>query len=239
MSTPKLRRFYREAVLQPAENGFSLLLDGKPLRTPEKNSLVLPNAPLGDALAKEWNAAGEYLDSQIMPYTKLAFTAVDRVGPHREAVIEQVSAYANSDVVCYRATSPSDLVERQKEDWDPVLVWAESQFDVAIQTVAGISHVAQEHDTLSALTSAFSVKSDFYLAALYSLVANGNSLILALAVAIGGKNPDEAFRSANCEELYQWEKWGRDAEAEARLEERAGEFQAAAAFIKLLNEGSE
>lgn len=188
-------------------------------------------------MAKEWRAAGERLDPQTMPCTKLAFTAVDRVSPNRDAVIEQISAYANSDVVCYRATTPSDLVKRQKEEWDPILEWAESKFDVAIRIGEGISFTAQEHETLCRLTSAFSDKSSFYLAALHSLVTSSNSLILALAVAIGGKDPDEAFRSANCEEFYQWEKWGRDAEAQARLEERAAEFQAGAAFIKLLGEG--
>lgn len=238
MRTSKLKRFYGEVAVVPVEGGFIVQLDGKPLRTPEKNSLILPNADSGEALAREWRAAGEYLDPQSMPYTKLAFTAVDRVSPHREAVIEQISAYANSDVVCYRASGPSDLVKRQGEDWDPFVAWVESTFDVEIRTAEGISHIAQEHDTLCTLTSAYSDKSSFYLAALYSLVANSSSLILALAVAAGDKDPDEAFRSANCDELYQCEKWGRDAEAQVRLDERAAEFQAAAEFIKLLGEGA-
>lgn len=236
MSTPKLKRFYDEVTIVPVESGFTLHLDGKPLRTPEQNSLLLPNASLGEALAKEWRAANQYIAPQTMLSTKLAFTAVDRVSPNREAVTEQISAFVNSDVVCYRAFEPSDLVKRQEENWNPFLEWTESAFDVSIRTGEGIDHIAQEYDTLCALTAAFSDKSNFYLAALYSLAANSNSLIIALAVAIGGMDADEAFRSANCDELYQVEKWGRDPEAQARLQERTEEFGAAAAFLELLAE---
>ena len=179
MSASRLRRFYGEVAVVPAEGGFVLQLDGKPLRTPEQNNLTLPNASLAEALAKEWRGVAEYIDPRTMPATKLAFTAVDRVAPNREAVIEQISAYANSDVVCYRASAPSDLVKHQGENWDPILDWAELEFDVAIRTSEGVSHIAQEYDTLRELTAAFSDKSNFYLAALYSLVANSNSLILA------------------------------------------------------------
>ena len=190
MSASKLRRFYSEVAVVPVENGFNVQLDGKPLRTPEQNSLVLPTLSLGEALADEWRRAVEHVDPQTMPYTKLAFTAVDRVSPHREAVVEQISAYANADVVCYRATEPGDLKKRQEDDWDPVLEWAQSKFNVAIRTGEGISHFSQEHDTLCALTSAFSDRSSFYLAALHTLVANSSSLILSLAVAAGNKGAD-------------------------------------------------
>ena len=234
MSAPKLKRFYREVAVIPIENGIALHLDGKPLRTPEQNSLVLPTASLGEALATEWRAQGEYIVPQTMPATKLAFTAVDRVFPNREAIIEQISAYVNSDVVCYRASEPRDLVRRQKENWDPILEWAESAFDMSVRTGEGIGHIAQEYNTLCALTAAFSDKSNFHLAALYSLATNSNSLIIALAVAINGMDANEAFRSANCDELYQSEKWGHDPEAQARLQERAEEIEAVALFLKLL-----
>ncbi len=236
MSVPKLKRYYDEVAVIPVENGFALHLDGKPLRTPEQNSLLLPNASLGEALAKEWRVLGEYIVPQTMPATKLAFTAMDRVSPNREAVIEQISAFANSEVVCYRAAEPSDLVKRQMESWDPILEWAESALGASIRTGKGIDPIAQDDNTLCALTAAFSGKSNFHLAALYSLAANSHSLIIALAVAIDDMDADEAFRSANCDELYQSEKWGHDPEAQARLQVRAEEFGAAAVFLKLLGE---
>jgi len=60
--------------------------------------------------------------------------------------------------------------------------------------------------------------------------------MIALAVAVDGMDADEAFRSANCDELYQSEKWGRDPEAQARLQKRAEEFGTAANFLELLGE---
>lgn len=234
MSAPKLKRFYDEVTVVEVENGSALHLDGSLLRTPEKNELLLPNVSLSEALAGEWRAVGEYIDPQAMPITKLAFTAIDRVSPNREAVIEQISAFANSDVICYRASEPRALVKRQSESWDAIVEWAESALGVSVQTGEGITPVAQDYNTLCALTAAFSDKSDFHLAALYSLAANSHSLIISLAVAIDGRDADDAFRRANCDELYQSEKWGHDPEAQARFETRAEEFKAAALFLRFL-----
>lgn len=235
MSAPKLKRFYKEVTIVPIEGGFEIQLDGRPLRSPEQNALNLPNAALSEAMTQEWRDQGEKISPPTMPLTKLAFTATDRVTPNRDAVIEQISAFANSDVICYRATEPGELVKRQKECWDPILQWADAELGAEMRTGEGIGYIAQNFDALDALTAVYSDKSDFHLAALYSLAVIGNSLVIALAVAEGEMSAEDAFQCANCDELYQSEKWGDDEEAQARLKERAEEFRAAAEFLKLLN----
>jgi chaperone required for assembly of F1-ATPase len=234
LSARKLKRFYDEVRVVPISDGFEIQLDGKPLRSPEKNALLLPNAFLGEAVAEEWRTQEKDISPPTMPFTKLAFTAADRVAPNREAVIEQISAFANSDVICYRASEPDDLVKRQKESWDSILDWADSALGAAMKTGEGIGYVAQDYNALCALTETFSEQSDFHLAGLYSLVSIANSLLLALAVAEEEIGVEDAFRCANCDELYQSEKWGVDAEAQARLDERAEEFRVAAKFLDLL-----
>ncbi len=238
MSAPKLKRFYEEVAIVTVTGGFEIKLDGKPLRSPEQNALHLPNTALSEALAQEWRVQGEEISPSTMPLTKLAFTAADRVTPNRDAVIEQISAFANSDVICYRAPEPGELVKRQKECWDPILHWADAELGAEMRTGEGIGYIAQDMDALDALTAAFSDKSDFHLAALYSLAVIGNSLVIALAVAEGEIGAEDAFQCANCDELYQSEKWGDDEEAQARLKERAEEFRAAAEFLKLLHHSS-
>lgn len=234
MSAAKLKRFYETVSVEPAAEGFLVHLDAAPLRSPEKNELLLPDATIAEALATEWRAQTEEIAPQTMPLTKLAFTATDRVRPNREAVIEQIAALANSDVICYRASEPKDLVARQSECWDPMLEWAESALGASLKTGEGIGYVAQDYEALCALTEVFSDQTDFYLSALYAMASNINSLVIALAVAEEEIDVENAFQSANCDAHYQSEKWGSDSEAQALFDARLDEFKTAASFILLL-----
>ena len=116
-----MKRFYKEASVVEAEGEFSVTLDGRKIRTPAKAELIFPNRVLADAVASEWDAQGDEVDVEIMSMMKFASTAIDRVKPRRSAVIDQISAYANSDLLCYRAERPDDLVEMQEGAWQPLL----------------------------------------------------------------------------------------------------------------------
>ena len=105
-------------------DGTALLLDGKPVRTPGKAPLVLPTRALAEAVAEEWRAQGERIDPPTMPLTKLANSAIDGVVGREQAVIDDILAFAGSDLLCYRAAGPPGLVEAQTKHWDPVLAWA-------------------------------------------------------------------------------------------------------------------
>jgi chaperone required for assembly of F1-ATPase len=236
MSAPKLKRFYSDVVVAPSDGRYEIHLDGRPLRTPIKNDFTLKNLRLAEAVAEEWRAQKAEIVPETMPITKLAFTAVDRVAPNREAVVEQIAAFANSDAVCYRATEPQDLVARQSKEWDPVLEWARSDLGVSFRIGSGIGFVAQEEEAVEAITRELSGKDEYALAALYALTANSGSLLLSLAVAKGHLDQAEAFRRANCDEIYQAEKWGSDAEAQQRMAALAEEFASASALLKLLQE---
>ena len=72
-----------------------------------------------------------------MPFTKLANTAIDRVAPDRERIIGEIVDFAGSDLVCYRAEKPQDLIERQARVWQPVLDWARSAFGAEFLVTEG------------------------------------------------------------------------------------------------------
>ena len=71
------------------------------------------DAALAEAVAAEWDGAGAEIQPATMILTKLANTAIDRVGPGRARIEAEVLDYAGSDLVCYRADRPPDLVARQ------------------------------------------------------------------------------------------------------------------------------
>src|SRR6187549_1687526 len=116
-------RFYKDVTIKHEEGGAaSLLLDGKPVRTPGKSHLIFPTR----APADEWRAQQERIDPSTMPLTKLANSAIDGVRGHEQTVIDDILKYAGSDLLCYRAEGPKALVASQTKHWDPVLSWAKA-----------------------------------------------------------------------------------------------------------------
>lgn len=228
------KRFYEQAGLAEGEAGFRLTLDGRPANTPARNPLTLPTQGLAEAVAAEWQAQVAVIDPSTMPLTRLANTAIDGVALRRDAVVEDLAAYAGTDLLAYRAGDPDRLVRAQAQAWDPVLDWARETLGARFILGEGVMHVAQPDTTVAALRTAIAeTEGPFRLAALHTLTTLTGSLVLALAVLRGRLDPAEAWAAAHVDETYQASVWGRDAEAEARHALRQVEFEAAARLASL------
>jgi chaperone required for assembly of F1-ATPase len=228
------KRFYKQAGLVEAEGGFRLALDGRSANTPARKPLILPTRALGEAVAAEWGAQVEFIDPAAMPLTRLANTAIDGVSDRREAVVADLSAYAGTDLVAYRAGTPERLVAAQAAAWDPILDWAHETFGARFILSEGVMHVTQPEASVRALEGAIAAaEGPFRLAALHTMTTLTGSLLIALAVLHGRLTPEEAWAAAHVDETYQAGVWGADEEAEARLALRKAEFEAAAKVVAL------
>ena len=230
-----MKRFWQEVALEEKDDQWSIRLDGRPVRTPAKALLVLPTIALGEAIAEEWRNVGEAIAPRSMPFTGLANAAIDRVTPERQAFAEGLAKYGEADLACYRAEGPRELARRQKDEWDRLLGWARRRFDVDFSTTLGLLHVAQPDATVEQLGHAVAALDPFRLAGLAPLVTIGGSLVAALAVLERTISPAEAFDAVSLEDRWQLEQWGRDAEAQASLENRRRDFLAAARFLSFLS----
>ena len=226
-----MKRFYKEAIVT-AEGG--ILLDGKPVRTPGRQRLAVPSPLLAEAIAAEWNDQSEEVDPRAMPLTGLAYAAIDRVAPDKDAFARGLAIYGESDLTCYRAESPPGLVGRQARAWDPLLQWARRRYDVDFEVASGIMHRHQPKATVDRLAYAVHARTPFELAGLSPLVTISGSLVIALALAEGAIDLDDAWSAAALDELWQAEHWGEDAEAARALAARHREFAAAHRFLTLL-----
>lgn len=229
-----MKRFYEKAEKAPSEGGYTILLDGRPVKTPARNALTVPTERLAEALADEWASQGEKIDPRTMPLTGLANAAIDRVAPDPDSFARGLAVYGESDLLCYRAENPNALVERQAEVWDPLLAWARRRFDIDFEIACGVMHRPQQDATLRQLANAVASRSPFELAGLSPLVTIGGSLIVALALAEDAVDLDAAWTAASLDEAWQAEQWGEDAEAAAVLEARRRDFAAAYRFLTLL-----
>lgn len=225
-----MKRFYKQVSV---EDG-AILLDGRPVRTPARAPLILPSPALADAIAAEWRAQGEEVDPRSMPLTGLANAAIDRVAPDPAAFARPLAAYAESDLLCYRADAPAELVARQAEAWDPVLDWARGRYDVHFTVTRGVIHVPQPPATVARLGEALLARDAFALATMAPLVTIGGSLVAALALAEGEVEAEHAFDITHLDELWQAERWGEDQLALEARAARRRDFMAAAQLLALL-----
>jgi len=226
------KRFYKDVTVTEE---LGIALDGRVVKTPMKAPLRLPTRALADAVAAEWAEQGEEIKPATMTLTRLANTAIDRVGLHRAAIEQEVLDYANSDLVCYRTDRPPDLVARHVKAWDPVVDWARTDLDAPFEVTDGILHRPQPEAALAAFGIAVQGLGNFELAAFHSIMTLTGSALIAMMLARKAIVPEAAWIAAHVDEDYQIEHWGQDAEAQARRAARYAEFMACCRFLALVH----
>lgn len=227
------KRFWKAASAEQVQGGYAVTLDGRRIKTPAKTPLVVPTLAMAQAIAAEWDAQRETVQPATMPLTRSANAAIDKVSIQKDEVADMLAAYADADLLCYRAEAPLKLVQRQSEAWDPALDWAEAEFGVRLMPRAGIIHVAQDASALNVLSHAVHSLNAFQLAGFHDLVALSGSLVLGFAAARDWKAVDEIWAISRIDDLWQEEQWGRDEMAHEQALYKQGEFRNAKAFFDL------
>ncbi|MDR3499120.1 MAG: ATP12 family protein [Parvibaculum sp.] len=235
---PMPKRFYKEAAAAPLGGGFTVLLDGRGVKTPARAPLVVPTRALAEAMAGEWDAQGEQIDPRQMWLTKLANTAVDRVASRRDPVIDEIAAFAGTDLVSYRAHHPDALVERQSAHWDPVIEWAAETFGARLKVTTGVAPIAQDEAALARLRAAIAAAGEFELAALHNAVSLTGSALIGLALLHKRLDALQAFDAAHVDEAWQAELCGEDEDEAQRLAIRKAELLDTARFLELLSDAT-
>ncbi len=232
-----MKRVWTAARAAEVEGGWGVLLDGKPLRIPSGPPLVVPQPALAETVAAEWQAAGAdtgEMDYSDVPLTRLAGTAQLRIVPDPAASVTAIAAYGETDLLCYRADRPPELVLRQDEAWRPWLDWARQELGAALATTSGIVHIRQHPAALAALQRAVAAENGWVLAGLGILVPALGSLVLGLAVARGVLGASQALAVSCVDEDYQVELWGVDEHAALRRAKILAEVQESATFVALV-----
>lgn len=227
------KRFWKQATAERAGDRWLVSLDGRTVKTPAKALLALPTRAMADAVVAEWQAQDETIDPRSMPVTRSANAAIDKVLHQHGEVAEMIAEYGGSDLLCYRATEPDELIARQADNWDPVLDWAAEALDARLIAVSGVMFAPQEPQALAVLRSKVHGFDEFELAAFHDLVGLSGSLILGLAAVHGYRPIQELWRLSRLDEDWQAEKWGADEEASAQAEIKRQAFLHADQFFRM------
>lgn len=228
------KRFWQQETVHEVPGGWEVRLDGKPIRTPAKAALTLPTKALAEALAAEWAAQERHVDPETMPLTRMANSAIDKVAPNRQAVVEMLADYGANDLLCYRAEHPQALHAREAEAWDPWLDWAREALGADLATTRGIVPIDQDAAALAALRRPVEALDPFALAAFHDLVSISGSLVLALAALAGALDTDELWRISRIDEDWQEAQWGQDTEAAEGAEKKRAALDAAIRALELM-----
>jgi chaperone required for assembly of F1-ATPase len=227
---PLRKRFYAAVAVKESKGGLTVTLDDKPIKTPSRKVVTAPNRAIAEAIAAEWEAQREIIDPLTMPLTRFANSVVEAVVDRVELVADDVEKFLHSDLLFYRAGHPAALVEREAAYWDPIVFWAAQALNAHFILAEGIVHVRQPDEAVAAARAAFPTD-PWSIAALHVVTTLTGSALLALALFLGVRDPEEIWAAAHVDEDWNIEKWGADEEVANRRGARYVDFAAASRIL--------
>ncbi|MBX7539930.1 ATP12 family chaperone protein [Qipengyuania sphaerica] len=227
-----MKRFYKEVTTSETGLGWTVQLDGRPIKTQGGQPLVLPSETLAELLAAEWRAQGEKIDPASFRFRDTADYALDVVTRDKAALVEKLLGYAETDTLCFRADPEEALYRRQQEVWEPIVAEMEAREGVKLHRISGVLHRPQTEETRAALAARLDALDPFTLASLEQATSLAASLCIGLEALQPQADGEALWNAANLEEDWQADLWGRDGEAEERRARRKADFLAAMEFAR-------
>lgn len=231
-----MKRFYSDVAITGGPGGWGLSLDGRVLKTPGRNDLRVPMYPLIAHIATEWQAQGAEIIPESMPAMQLATTAIDHINTRRVEMEKPILAYLNTDLILYRAEEPPALAQRQREVWDPWVVWFAGKSGVTLYTTTGLAALTQP-DAAHRWVADYVAGLDVWrFTVLQAVTALSGSLVLAIAFSMAEAEPDSVFTAAQVEELYRAalydpDRYGPDPDTDKKHRAMRAELAALATMV--------
>lgn len=207
------KRFWKDTTVVTIEEGFTVLLDGRNVRTPAKALLVVPTETMAEQIRLEWDAQEGEIDPNVMPFTRGANAAIDKVSVQHAEVADMLAEYGDSDLICYRASYPQELVTQQAEAWDPIIEWLHNSYGARLETRSGVMPIPQNKAVLDRLRERVHRFDNFELSAFHDLVSLSGSLALGFAATESLHTPNALWELSRIDESFQITQWGEDEEA--------------------------
>lgn len=234
-----MKRFYKTVATGTDSSGYTVLLDGRPVKAPSGKLLAAPCEALAQELMKEWAAQDIEIVPDSMPLTQILTTRIDRVSREREAMSAAILKYLDTDLLCYRTDHPPALAQAQGEAWDPWLAWFERRFGTPLETTTGLRALRQDEALAERIREHVQAMDDDVFTVFQLVTALGGSMVLALAFMEDELSPAQLFEAIRVEErwkaaLYDEERYGPDPMQARKDESAQTDLAAAQLYLKAL-----
>jgi len=237
------KRWFREVSVQPIQiidqQGYIVKLDGRIIRTPADNRLMLPTKELALSIAAEWDSMEEKIRPISMPLMGIASTALDVIPAKRASVISSLMNFIKNDTTIVRVNPRVfSLYEQQVQLYDPLLDWFSQEFQVPKLLMGDpgilVDDIQQPEELLTNIQWMLFHLDDWTLAALNCLTLELKSFVLSCAVWRRKIGFEEAFNLSRLEETFQIENNGRLAEHDVDEMNIKLKLSAGVLFVHLL-----
>ena len=217
------------------DGGWTVTLDGRPLRTPAKAPLIVPTRAYAEAVAAEWEAQADAVRPETMPLTRPPTRRSTRSRPQFDEVAGLIAAYGETDLLCYRAERPDGLVRAPGRGLGSAARLGGRGAGRPLVPTTGVIHAPQDPQALARLAEATRALDPFELAAFHDLVGAVRVADRRLRGCPSARMPPEALWTASrIDEDWQAEQWGVDEEAAAQTALKKQAFLHAAHIFSLL-----
>ncbi|XP_028355769.1 ATP synthase mitochondrial F1 complex assembly factor 2 isoform X3 [Physeter macrocephalus] len=234
------KRFYQNVSITQGEGGFEINLDHRKLRTPQAKLFTVPSEALAVAVATEWDCQQDTIKTYTMHLTTLCNTSLDNPTQRdKDQLIRAATKFLDTDTVCYRVEEPETLVELQRNEWDPVIGWAERRYGVKIGSSTSIMGPSIPARTREVLVSHLASYNMWALQGIEFVVSQLKSLVLTLGLIDLHLTVEQAVLLSRLEEAFQIQKWGSVEWAhDYELRDLQARTAAGALFVHLCSESS-
>ncbi|MBI1300841.1 MAG: ATP12 chaperone family protein [Alphaproteobacteria bacterium] len=210
-----MKRFYKTVSTKEAAGGYLILLDGKPVKTQSGKELNAKNQNLAEKIMLEWAEQKESINPDSMPLTQILNTEIDHVASERAKMQEAVLNYFNTDLLCYWASAPESLIEKQKALWQPQLDWFAKKFGHTLKTTTALKALIHSTDIHKILKQYVESLDHAHFTALQIATSVSGSIILGIITIEKAASPEQLVDVIYLEEnfksdLYNANKYGVD-----------------------------
>jgi chaperone required for assembly of F1-ATPase len=209
-----MKKFWKTIEIKKVSSKeFYILLDNKKLKTPLKNELILSNHLMTKEVLKEWDQPSDIINADDLVFYGLLSTAIDRVCEEKNSYINDIINFIDTDLICYRADSPTDLVSFQNKYWDPIILLIEKYIDTKVTVFKGVMPSQQNLKVHHEIKKLVDELSDIQISVLHRITNIVGSVFLSLCILKKDLTKKQAYEFAFLDELWQAKNWGYEEEA--------------------------
>ena len=208
----RIKRFYDSVdIRRSTENSFSLLLNGKTVKTPLGEPFNLSNEAIAAAVATEWQLQKEFVVPNTMPINTILMTHIDIDSKlTRNDKLLQISRFFQTDTLRFPESDElSGLFKMQNEKWHPIFQHLKSS-NITFTQCRGTFSLPES--TEAEITAINNVLLKDYDPLLLCMLETASKYLKSGTTAVGlidrAITPQEAFEAAYAEELHQRREWG-------------------------------
>ena len=230
-----MRKFWKTVkVKKKSSNSYEILLDENVLKTPMKKKLTIQNSKIAEEIYKEWNQDTNVIDTDAMIFYGILSTYIDKISGNRKLYIDDILDFIDTDLTCYRAEKPNDLVQWQSKNWDPILLKVETYINNKINVFKGVMPLKQDKEIHIKITKFLTKFTDLEIVVLHRITNITGSIFLSLCILSNDKIKEKAFELSYLDELWQAKNWGYEEEASKNRKKINLELNRAIYFLDCL-----